>query len=62
MNDLVDAEKHFLTPGSIMRNWMRNNNLGNHSESVAVMGGEEGAEMIVQRSDVDALFIIVPDK
>jgi hypothetical protein len=51
-----------LTPGSIMRRWMRDNNLGNHSEPVAVYGGEEGAQHIVKRDDVDALFIIVPDE
>ena len=51
-----------LTPGSIMRQWMHNNNLGNHSESVAVLGGEEGARQIVQRDDVDAVFLIVPDE
>ena len=51
-----------LTPGSIMRQWMRDNNLGNHSESVVVLGGEEGARQIVQREDVDAVFLIVPDE
>ena len=51
-----------LTPGSIMRQWMNSNNLGNHSESVVVLGGEEGARQIVQREDVDAVFLIVPDE
>lgn len=51
-----------LTPGSIMRRWMERNNLGNHSERVAVFGGEEGARQIVQRKDVDAVFVIVPDE
>jgi archaellum component FlaG (FlaF/FlaG flagellin family) len=62
VNNLEEAETYFLTPGSIMRKWMSDNNLGNHSESVAVLGGEEGAQMIVQREDVDAIFIIVPDE
>lgn len=62
MSNLSQAANNgFLTPGSLMRKWMRENNLGNHSESVAVLGGEEGADLIVQRSDVDAIFIIVPD-
>jgi hypothetical protein len=61
--DLNDSEEDgHLTPGSIMRQWMNYNNLGNHSESVAVLGGEEGAKQIVQRDDVDAVFIIVPDE
>jgi hypothetical protein len=55
-------EPSALTPGTIMRRWMRDNNLGNHSEPVAVYGGEEGARQIVKRDDVDALFIIVPDE
>ena len=57
-----EEEKGHLTPGSIMRKWMKRNNLGNHKESVAVLGGEEGARQIVQRQDVDAVFIIVPDE
>lgn len=65
LDDAAEAEgeeKGTLTPGSIMRRWMNNNNLGNHKESVAIFGGEEGAKQIVQREDVDAVFIIVPDE
>jgi len=61
-NDDDDADVGLLTPGSIMRRWMINNNLGNHSESVVILGGEEGAKQIVQREDVDAVFLIVPDE
>lgn len=61
-NNLQAADDHSLTPGSIMRQWMRRNNLGNHSEAVAVFGGDHGTEIMIKRSDVDAVFIIVPDE
>ena len=61
-DDDCDERIAALTPGSIMRQWMRDNNLANHAEPVAVYGGEEGARQIVKRDDVEAVFIIVPDE
>ncbi|CAB9497674.1 dihydrodiol dehydrogenase [Seminavis robusta] len=44
-----------------MTAWMRHQNLENHKEPVTVFGGQEGAQQLVQREDVEAVFIIVPD-
>lgn len=61
-------EDHLKDPESDMRKWMRENNLlrTHHfmslSQSVAVYGGEEGADLLIQRDDVDAVFLVVPDE